>query len=100
MLFRSCFDFATARAVAAMPVLSEYCIPFVKVGGKFIALKSINEDISAASGAIAKLGGEIETVKDYAIPNGDARRLAVIKKISQTPTKYPRNSGNIAKKPL
>ena len=73
---------------------------FVKVGGKFIALKSINEDISAASGAIAKLGGEIETVKDYAIPNGDARRLAVIKKISQTPTKYPRNSGNIAKKPL
>lgn len=97
---RECFDFATARAVAAMPVLSEYCIPFVKVGGKFIALKSINEDISAASGAIAKLGGEIETVKDYAIPNGDARRLAVIKKISQTPTKYPRNSGNIAKKPL
>ena len=83
-----------------MPVLSEYCIPFVKVGGKFIALKSVNEDISAASGAIAKLGGEIETVKDYAIPNGDARRLAVIKKISQTPTKYPRNSGNIAKKPL
>ena len=97
---RECFDFATARAVAAMPVLSEYCIPFVKVGGKFIALKSINEDISAASGAIAKLGGEIETVTDYAIPNGDARRLAVIKKISQTPTKYPRNSGNIAKKPL
>ena len=89
---RECFDFATARAVAAMP--------FVKVGGKFIALKSINEDISAASGAIAKLGGEIETVTDYAIPNGDARRLAVIKKISQTPTKYPRNSGNIAKKPL
>lgn len=97
---RECFDFATARAVAAMPVLSEYCIPFVKVGGKFIALKSINEDISSASGAIAKLGGEIETVKDYAIPNGDARRLVVIKKISQTPTKYPRNSGNIAKKPL
>ena len=47
-----------------------------------------------------ELIGEIETVTDYAIPNGDARRLAVIKKISQTPTKYPRNSGNIAKKPL
>lgn len=97
---RECFDFATARAVAAMPVLSEYCIPFVKVGGRFIALKSVNEDISLAAEAISKLGGEIESVVDYKIPNGDARRLAVIKKISHTPTKYPRNSGNIAKKPL
>lgn len=97
---RECFDFATARAVAAMPVLSEYCIPFVKVGGKFIALKSVNENISEARSAISKLGGEIELIRDYTIPNGDARRLAVIKKISQTPTKYPRNSGNIQKKPL
>lgn len=97
---RECFDFATARAVAAMPVLSEYCIPFVKVGGRFIALKSVNEDISEARSAISKLGGEIELIRDYTIPNGDARRLAVIKKISQTPTKYPRNSGNIQKKPL
>ncbi|MBP1578488.1 MAG: 16S rRNA (guanine(527)-N(7))-methyltransferase RsmG [Oscillospiraceae bacterium] len=97
---RECFDFATARAVAAMPVLSEYCIPFVKVGGKFIALKSVNENISEAKSAISKLGGEIELIRDYTIPNGDARRLAVIKKISQTPTKYPRNSGNIQKKPL
>lgn len=97
---RECFDFATARAVAAMPVLSEYCIPFVKVGGKLIALKSVNENISEAKSAISKLGGEIELIRDYTIPNGDARRLAVIKKISQTPTKYPRNSGNIQKKPL
>lgn len=97
---RECFDFATARAVAAMPVLSEYCIPFVKVGGRFIALKSVNEDIFEAKSAISKLGGEIELIRDYTIPNGDARRLAVIKKISQTPTKYPRNSGNIQKKPL
>lgn len=97
---RECFDFATARAVAAMPVLSEYCIPFVKVGGRFIALKSVNENISEAKSAISKLGGEIELIRDYTIPNGDARRLAVIKKISQTPTKYPRNSGNIQKKPL
>ena len=97
---RECFDFATARAVAAMPVLSEYCIPFVKVGGRFIALKSVNEDISEAKSAISKLGGEIALIRDYTIPNGDARRLAVIKKISQTPTKYPRNYGNIQKKPL
>lgn len=97
---RECFDLATARAVAAMPVLAEYCIPFVKVGGRFVALKSVNEDIQVAAGAVSKLGGEILEVRDYSIPNGDMRRVAVIRKISQTPTKYPRNSGNIAKKPL
>lgn len=97
---RECFDFATARAVAAMPVLAEYCVPFVKVGGRFIALKSVNEDISEAVGAISILGGEIEQISDYLLPNGDGRRLAVIKKISQTPTKYPRSSANISKKPL
>lgn len=97
---RECFDFATARAVAAMPVLSEYCIPFVRQGGKFIALKSVNEDMSSASGAISKLGGEIERIKDYTIPNGDNRRLVVVRKISHTPTKYPRSSANISKKPL
>lgn len=97
---RECFDFATARAVAAMPVLSEYCVPFVRVGGSFIALKSVNEDIQSAAGAVAKLGGKIELIKDYNIPNGDKRRLVVVKKISQTPTKYPRSSANITKKPL
>ncbi len=97
---REQYDFAAARAVAVMPVLAEYCIPFVKVGGSFIALKSVNEDIRAAEGAIIKLGGEIREVRDYTLPNGDARRLAVIKKISQTPTKYPRNSAKISKTPL
>ncbi|MGN0650856.1 MAG: 16S rRNA (guanine(527)-N(7))-methyltransferase RsmG [Oscillospiraceae bacterium] len=97
---REQFDFATARAVAAMPVISEYCIPFVKVGGSFIALKSINEDISPAMHAIEILGGEIETVTDYKLPNGDSRRLVSVKKIKNTPTKYPRNSGIIAKKAL
>lgn len=97
---RECFDFATARAVAAMPVLAEYCLPFVRVGGCFIALKSVNENIIAAESAIRKLGGELESVRDYKIPNGDDRRLVVIKKISQTPTQYPRNSSNINKKPL
>ena len=97
---RECFDFATARAVAAMPELSEYCVPFVKVGGKFIALKSVNEDIRAADSAVRKLGGEIAQVTDYEIPNGDKRRLVVVNKISQTPTQYPRSSANISKKPL
>lgn len=97
---REQFDFATARAVAAMPVLSEYCIPFVKVGGSFIALKSVNEDISQAEKAVELLGGKIDRITDYKLPNGDDRRLVFVKKIKQTPTKYPRNSGIIAKKPL
>ena len=97
---REQFDIATARAVAAMPVLTEYCLPFVKVGGRFIALKSVNEDIGAAGNAIKTLGGELEKVEDYKLPNGDGRRLAVVRKISQTPTKYPRNQANITKKPL
>lgn len=99
-LRREQYDFSTARAVSAMPVLSEYCIPFVKVGGYFIALKSVNEDISAAEKAVRLLGGEIEEIKDYKIPNGDDRRLVRVRKISQTPTKYPRSTANISKKPL
>ncbi len=94
------FDIATARAVASMPVLCELCLPFVKVGGRFIALKSVNEDISLAKSAIKTLGGELVKTCDYNLPNGDARRLAVVKKISQTPTKFPRSYANITKKPL
>lgn len=97
---REFYDFATARAVASMPVLSEFCIPFVKVNGSFIALKSVNEDISAGENAVSKLGGIIERIFDYNLPNGDSRRLVIVRKISQTPTKYPRNSGVISKKPL
>lgn len=97
---RERYDFATARAVAAMPVLTEFCLPFVKVGGRFIALKSVNEDIGQAKNAVKILGGKFEIIEDYKLPNGDGRRLAVVKKISQTPTKYPRSYANITKKPL
>lgn len=97
---REQYDISTARAVAAMPVLAEYCIPFVKVGGVFAALKSTNEDMAPAERAIELLGGRLEEVRDYSLPNGDSRRLAVVKKVSQTPTKYPRSSANISKKPL
>ena len=97
---REKYDFSTARAVAAMPVLMEYCMPFVKVGGRFIALKSVNEDMSAADNAAKQLGGGKPVVTDYKLPNGDDRRLVITKKISQTPTKYPRSTANIAKKPL
>lgn len=97
---REYYDFSTARAVAAMPVLMEYCLPFVKAGGRFIALKSVNEDITAAEGAAKILGGENPQITDYKLPNGDDRRIVITKKIAPTPTKYPRNSANIAKKPL
>ena len=97
---RECFDFATARAVANMSVLSEYCMPYVKVGGKFIALKSVNEEIEQADDAIKILGGKITNISDYKITNGDSRRLVVIDKLSHTPTKYPRNPSMINKKPL
>ena len=91
------FNIAAARAVAALPTLAEYCLPFVKVGGRFAALKSVNEDVSSAENAAQILGGKIEKTLDYRLPNGDGRRLAVLKKISQTPTKYPRSSANISK---
>lgn len=97
---REAFDFATARAVAAMPVLCEYCIPYVKTGGRFIALKSVNEDETQCEKAVSVLGGKIEKIKDYTITNGDSRRLFVVEKIGHTPTKYPRNPSIIKKKPL
>lgn len=97
---REAFDFATARAVAAMPVLCEYCIPYIKTGGRFIALKSVNEDETQCEKAVNVLGGKIAEIKDYTITNGDSRRLFIIDKVSQTPTKYPRNSSMIKKKPL
>ena len=97
---REAFDFATARAVAAMPVLCEYCIPYVKTGGRFIALKSVNEDETLCEKAVKVLGGKIAEIKDYTITNGDNRRLFIIDKVSQTPKKYPRNPSMIKKKPL
>lgn len=96
---RESFDIAVARAVAAMPVLCEYCLPYVRVGGYFIVMKGPGEDISAAENAVKILGGKIVKISDYDL-NGDGRKIAVVKKISHTPIKYPRNSGQITKKPL
>lgn len=98
--YREKFDFAVARAVAALPVLAEYCMPYVKTGGKFIAMKGPNEDISLGKNAVKILGGEISQVIDYELPSGDKRVIVIINKISDTPTKYPRNSGQISKKNL
>lgn len=97
---REKFDVVTARAVAAMPTLAEYSLPFVKVGGTWIAMKGPNEPIKPALQAIRMLGGSLEDTIEYTLPGGDARVIYVVKKISQTPTKYPRNSGQIKQKPL
>lgn len=100
--YRERFDFATARAVAALPVLSEYCLPFVKVGGSFISMKSADslEEIKTAVGAIKTLGGEIAEDNLFNLVENMPRRIIVIKKKSQTPTKYPRKTAQIAKKAL
>lgn len=97
---RENYDFAVARAVAAMPVLAEYCLPFVRVGGSFIAMKGPSENISAAESAVKVLGGEISEIKKYNLPCGDSRVIVIVKKILSVPTKYPRNSAQISKKSL
>ena len=100
---RETFDLAVSRAVAALPVLCELCLPLVKPGGKFLAMKSVESDaeLAAAQHAIAILGGAVEAVRDYAIPGTDVRhRLIVVEKVKKTPEKYPRMFAKIKKNPL
>ncbi len=100
--FREKYDFVTARAVARMNTLCEYCMPFVKVGGKFIAYKSENrEEIDEAKNAYKVLGGKLIDAKEYSLPEGYGKRiLAVVEKVSPTPNKYPRGQGKERKQPL
>ena len=100
--YREQYDLATARAVSDLRELSEYCLPFVKKGGYFCALKGpdTDEEIKGASKAIALLGGKVTKVNKYTLPDGSKRSIVCIKKISQTNPKYPRPSAKIAKNPL
>ena len=100
--FREKFDFVTARAVARMNTLCEYCMPFVKVGGKFIAYKSGDiTEIEEAKNAYKILGGKLAGVYPYALPeNYGDRVLAVVEKNKPTPPKYPRGQGKERKSPL
>ena len=100
---RESFDLVTSRAVAALPVLSELCLPLVKPGGYFLAMKSVDceAELSSAKRALDTLGGRVEAVRDYEIPGTDVRhRLILIKKFRQTPEKYPRAFAKIKKNPL
>lgn len=100
---RECFDAVTARAVAALPALCELCLPLVKPGGVFVAMKGAEweTELAAAENAIRVLGGSVLRTETFTLPeDGGTRALIVIKKISHTPTKYPRGGKNIAKNPL
>ena len=100
--YREQYDLASARAVSDLRELSEYCLPFVKQGGYFAALKGydVEQEVKGASKAIGLLGGKVEQIRKYVLPDGSKRSIVCIKKISQTPSKYPRPSAKIAKSPL
>lgn len=97
---REKYDYSIARAVAALPVLCEYCLPYVKLGGKFIAMKGPNENYKDAYVACKTLGGEFSKVESYELPDGDRRQIIIIEKIKNTPLKYPRNAAQIKKNTL
>jgi 16S rRNA (guanine527-N7)-methyltransferase len=100
---REAYDIVTARAVARMSVLSELCLPLVKVGGFFVAMKaaSANEELAASNKAISTLGGKLEEKYTFTLPMEDSERsILVIKKEKQTPKKYPRKPGTPGKSPI
>lgn len=100
--FRGQFDIVTARAVAHMQVLSELTIPFLKVGGRLIALKAAaaDQEIADASNALRLLFSQVSLNENYNLPNGDGRNITIVDKKKETPNKYPRKAGTPNKKPL
>lgn len=100
---RESFDAVVSRAVANLTVLSEFCLPYVKIGGYFIALKgpAIEEEMNDAKNALKILGGKVERIEEVTIEGSDLNHnLVVIKKIKETPKKYPRKAGMVTKNPL
>lgn len=101
--YREEFDIATSRAVANLSTLSEYLLPLVKVGGKVISMKGslIQEELENSKNAIKILGGQIEKVDEFDLPNSDiSRNIVLIDKIKNAPNRYPRKAGEPSKKPL
>lgn len=100
---REGFDLVVARAVADLRVLAEYCLPFVRVGGEFVALKGpgAGEEMDASAAAVAKMGGRVEGLTEVELPEGAGRRSLVrVRKVSPTPRAYPRKAGTPSKNPL
>jgi 16S rRNA (guanine527-N7)-methyltransferase len=101
--YREKFDVAVSRAVANLTVLSEYCIPYVKVGGYFVAMKgpAAEDEIKCSQNAIRKLGGRIEHIEKVQIEDSDLKHnLVIISKIAGTHKQYPRKAGIVSKDPL
>ena len=101
--FRECYDWAIARAVAPLPVLAEYLLPLVRIGGSMLAQKGgdVDIEISQSESAIKTLGGKLDSVIPISLPNGMGERTLIhIRKITPTPEKYPRRPGVPKKKPL
>ena len=101
--FRQCFDVVTSRAVANMAVLSEYLIPFSKLGGKCVIMKGADfeEELNNSKKAIKVLGGKINSVDEFVLPASDMKRtIVVVDKVGDTPKQYPRKAGTPAKKPI
>ena len=101
-IFRAQFDIVTARAVARMQVLSELTIPYLKVGGKLLALKASNapEELTESKNALNLLFSKVEDNISYTLPNGDPRYITIVEKKKETPNKYPRKAGMPNKRPL
>lgn len=100
---RQQYDIAASRAVANLNVLCELALPLVKVGGQFLAMKSVSSDdeIAGARGAIGQLGGRIADIRDYTVPETEVRhRLVIVEKVKDTPAIYPRSFARIKKAPL
>ena len=100
--YREKYDIAVSRAVANLPALCEYCIPYVKTGGVFISLKGPDgeNELTASENAIKVLGGKVENVRGLVLPDNSSRTMIMIRKISPTPGKYPRRGQKINKNPL
>ena len=100
--FRAQFDIVTARAVARMQILAELTIPFLKVGGRLLALKATNapEELTEANNALSLLFSKVKENSSYQLPNGDPRYITIVDKKKETPNKYPRKAGIPNKRPL
>ena len=101
--YREKYDIATSRAVAQLNILAEYLLPLVKIGGKCICMKGSNveEELKNSKKAINLLGGEIEKIEEFILPDSDIKRnVIIIKKVNSTPAKYPRKPGTPAKEPI
>lgn len=101
-LHREKYDVATARAVANLPTLLEYCLPYVKIGGLFIAMKAdADDEVEKSKKALEVLGAKIVEIKKFTLPNSDINRtLIIIQKTQSTPKKYPRSGNLPSKEPI